>query len=341
MTISSLLAFHLQDFWLLLCDDNLCSAHAPSSWLGSAILWFRQKCCSRPQKGHPPPPWLQRPFGPETVFSMHKSVKHAKCKILLWQDIAILLPLPLLVVNCRVRKGTKTMTSSVHGSALGRMGEIAVILMNAEARFLRFSGLTKNIDRHSVSVINLPVQQISSQCNRRGFGGGGMEAVPNSDSHCKYSRIRVYSHLRVFFSQQQETALFVLASVNTLANPRTSAIDFVCAISLRKNTRSTKSWFSRWLQEKYPQVWIGYNSKLFFYHYENCGGFCGLWPHAQQAGTTVREGHGGRFLQWLFLQFYPHNPKLLDDWILNRARVDFRDSRSQTLGVFSTGEIDS
>ena len=39
----------------------------------------------------------------------------------------------------------------------------------------------------------------------------------------------LYSHLRVFFFQEQETALFVLASVNTLANPHTSAIDFVCA----------------------------------------------------------------------------------------------------------------
>ncbi len=54
---------------------------------------------------------------------------------------------------------------------------------------------------------------------------------------------------RVFFSQEQETAFFILASVKTLANSCTNAIDFVCG----KNTRSTKFWFSHWLREKYPK----------------------------------------------------------------------------------------
>ncbi len=40
----------------------------------------------------------------------------------------------------------------------------------------------------------------------------------------------VHSHLRVFFSQKQETAIFFLTSVNILANPHINAIDFVCAV---------------------------------------------------------------------------------------------------------------
>ena len=51
------------------------------------------------------------------------------------------------------------------------------------------------------------------------------------------------SHLRAFFWQEHETAIF-LASVKTLANSHTNAIDFVCAIFQRKNWRSSMSWFS-------------------------------------------------------------------------------------------------
>ncbi len=67
----------------------------------------------------------------------------------------------------------------------------------------------------------------------------------------------VYSHLRKFFSlrpfcSQQE--INFLASVNTLAQSHTNVITFVCASSVRKNWRSTKSWFS--CEKKHPQVWI-------------------------------------------------------------------------------------
>ena len=38
------------------------------------------------------------------------------------------------------------------------------------------------------------------------------------------SSLMVFSHLRVFFSQEQETAFFFLTSANTLANSHTSAM---------------------------------------------------------------------------------------------------------------------
>ena len=74
----------------------------------------------------------------------------------------------------------------------------------------------------------------------------------------------VYSHLRVFFSQKQETAIFFLASVNTFANSPTNAIDFVCASSLWKNTRSSKSWFSCWLRYVlFTLAWIFLTARFF------------------------------------------------------------------------------
>ena len=53
-----------------------------------------------------------------------------------------------------------------------------------------------------------------------------------------------YSHLRAFFSQEHETAIFH-ASMNTLANSHTNVVDFVCVIFRQKNWRSSVSRFSK------------------------------------------------------------------------------------------------
>ena len=62
----------------------------------------------------------------------------------------------------------------------------------------------------------------------------------------------VHSHLRVFFSQEQETPFFwqMWIHFKTLTQvPLTLCVWVLC----RKNTRSTRSWFPRWLRDKYCQ----------------------------------------------------------------------------------------